>query len=231
MATSTTRTAPDGADASSFRVQRWVFAFSCGIFILVSYVLIAEWNLARFASGTPPIRLETWLDRHVPFVPQAFWIYIGYYLIAISPAWLARRWSDFKPMVIAYGVATALGWVAWILVPVRMVPPPFGCAGFTCRVLQGFIDADGGVNVFPSMHVAHSLLAALLHLRHRSPARWLVVAGALGVTVSTVLIRQHYVVDIPAGAAVAAIGWMAAMRVSRPRDAAPRLAGESPCES
>lgn len=229
MAPSTTRTAPPRSGASSFRVQRWVFAFGCGTFILVSYLVIADWNLSRFAAGTPPIRLETWLDRRIPFVPQAFWIYVGYYLIAISPAWLARRWSDFKPMVTSYGVATALAWVAWVAVPVRMIPPPLDCGGFTCRVLLRFIDADGGVNVFPSMHVAHSMLAALFHLRQRSPARWLVLVGALGVTASTVLIRQHYVVDIPAGVAAAAIGWFAALPVMTPRDSGMPVSSESRC--
>lgn len=231
MATSTPRTAPEHEARGSFRVQRWVFAFGCGIFVLVGYVLLAEWNLARFAAGTHPIRLDTWLDRHIPFVPGAFWVYVCYYLVAISPAWLARRWSDFKPMATSYGVATALAWVAWIALPVRMIPPPLACSGLTCQVLLRFIDADGGVNVFPSMHVAHSMLAALFHLRHRSAARWLVAAGALGVTASTVLIRQHYVVDIPAGLAVAAVGWIAGLRVAEPREAGLRVARGSRCAS
>lgn len=231
MATSSALPHSDGAAPSSFQVQRWVFAFGCGAFILASYVVLANWNLARFADGTPPIRLDIWLDHHVPFVPEAFWIYIGYYLIAISPAWLARRWSDFTPMVAAYGVATAIAWAAWIALPIRMIPPPLDCSGLTCGVLLRFIDADGGVNVFPSMHVAHSMLAALFHLRHRSAARWLVVAGALGVTASTVLIRQHYVVDIPAGVATAAIGWMAGLRVAGVRDARRALASGSRCAS
>ena len=231
MATSTTRTGPHRTGDSSFRLQRWVFAFGCGTFILVSYLVIAEWNLSRFARGTPPIRLETWLDRQLPFVPQAFWIYIGYYLIAISPAWLARRWSDFKPMVTSYGVATALAWVAWIALPVRMVTPPLACAGFTCRMVLRFIDADGGVNVFPSMHVAHSVLAALFHLRQRSAARWLVVAGAVGVTASTVLIRQHYVVDIPAGVAAAAAGWAVGLRTVQRHCETTQVTGEPRCAS
>lgn len=231
MATPATRTEHAPAGLPPFRVQRWVFAFGCGTFILISYLMLAEWNLARFASGTPPIRLDTWLDHHVPFVPQAFWIYIGYYLIAISPAWLARRWRDFRPMVIAYGVATALGWLGWIALPVRMVPPPLECAGFTCRVLLHFIDADGGVNVFPSLHVAHSLLAALFHLRQRSAARWLVVAGAVGVAASTVLIRQHYVVDIPAGLVTGAIGWLVALRLSEPREAEHHVSERPRCAS
>ena len=46
--------------------------------ILASYVVLANWNLARFADGTPPIRLDIWLDHHVPFVPEAFWICLLY---------------------------------------------------------------------------------------------------------------------------------------------------------
>ena len=53
----------------------------------------------------------------------------------------------------------------------------------------------------------------------------------LGVTASTVLIRQHYVVDIPAGVATAAIGWMAGLRVAGVRDARRALASGSRCAS
>jgi hypothetical protein len=198
------------AQDTGFRLWRWVFAFGFGIVVLGSYLVIARWNLARFANGLRPITLETALDRRIPFVPEAFWIYICYYLIAISPAWLARRWGDMVPMAIAYGTASVLGFIGWIILPVRMINAPLTCSGATCRILLQFIDADGGVNVFPSMHVAHSVLAGLFHLRHRSRAAPLVVAGATAVAASTVMIRQHYIVDIPAGVGVAAIGWWVA---------------------
>ncbi len=190
-----------------FRVVRWVFAFSAGTIALVGYLATSRWNLARFDAGLAPITLFTSLDHHIPFVPLAFWAYVLYYLLAISPTFLACNWRELLTMAVAYGTASVIAWLTWVVLPVRMMVPPLHCAGLTCRLLVAFQEGDGGVNVFPSLHVAHTVLAAAFHVHHRSRVAPLVLVGTMLVVASTVLIRQHYLVDLPAGALTAAIGW------------------------
>ncbi len=201
-----------GGVSLRFRVVRWAFAFGAGTIVLIGYLATSRWNLARFESGVTPITLFTRFDEHVPFVPLAFWAYLLYYLLAISPAFLARSWRELLTMAIAYGTASLIAWLTWIALPVRMVLTPLHCSGLTCRMLIAFQEGDGGVNVFPSLHVAHTVLAAAFHVHHRSAVMPAVLLGTVLVIASTVLIRQHYLVDLPAGALTASIGWWVAKR-------------------
>ena len=62
---------------------------------------------------------------------------------------------------------------------------------------------DPPYNCFPSLHVAHSFVSALTCLRlHRRLGGVALVAASL-VGLSTLFTKQHYVVDVVAGAALA----------------------------
>jgi hypothetical protein len=63
--------------------------------------------------------------------------------------------------------------------------------------------------VMPSLHAAHSALAAAIFVSYRSRLWPLMVAGASAVSVAAVLTRQHFVLDIPAGIALAVVAWLA----------------------
>jgi membrane-associated phospholipid phosphatase len=58
----------------------------------------------------------------------------------------------------------------------------------------------------PSLHGAYPVLLFLLAWRERARMRWLVAIGAWGAAMwyATVALNQHYVVDLLAGAVVAA---------------------------
>ncbi len=218
---------PRPSTAGSFLVGRWLFAFGVGLVILASYVWVGQWNLARFDRGIPSLSLWTGLDRRIPLVAGAIWPYLSYYLVALSPTFIATRWSHMVRMGIAYLAATLVATIVWIALPVRMIDVAPSCSGPSCWLLARLLVADGGVNVFPSMHVGHSVLAWLFYRHHGS--RWTpwIGAAAGAVTLSTLLTRQHYLLDLPAGAAVGCLGWWVADRVMRSVDTAPDSASRS----
>jgi len=80
-------------------------------------------------------------------------------------------------------------------------------------VLLRLWSMDMGVNVMPSLHSAHSALAAVVFISYRNRAWPLVAAGATAVCVAAVLTRQHYMLDVPAGIALAVAGWAVVRRV------------------
>lgn len=63
-----------------------------------------------------------------------------------------------------------------------------------------------GYNVFPSLHVANSVLVAWVFFRYRSPLAWPVLLLAVFVSASTVLVKAHYLLDILGGIGLA---WIA----------------------
>jgi membrane-associated phospholipid phosphatase len=80
-----------------------------------------------------------------------------------------------------------------------MIRPSFVPQGFSDGLLQWIYEVDTGWNAFPSLHVGHSTLVALLCWKYRRSLFPVAAAGSLLISASTVLIKQHYVVDIPGG--------------------------------
>lgn len=196
-----------------FRITRWCVAFGVAIPVLVMYFLMTTFNIQRYEyGGIETLALWTAIDDRIPLWPAMFWPYSLYYVLALMPAFLAKDRRDLLEMAVSYALVTMTAWVAWYLIPVRMEYPDLGsCAGFNCGLLAGLYETDGGVNVFPSLHAAHSVLVASIFWthRHRVPD-WLmasVLLMAIGVSISTVLLKQHYFVDVPAGVLLAIGAW------------------------
>jgi membrane-associated phospholipid phosphatase len=192
-----------------FRVLRWAAAFTLGLVILVGYTLISTWNVDRFLDGGLATRaLWTRLDRAVPTVPEAIWPYGLYYVLVMMPMFAVRRSRELGEVLTAYLFVTVSAWVAYAVWPVRMEYPHLVCGGrFSCEVLLRLWSMDMGVNVMPSLHAAHSALAAAIFWSYRNKAWPLIAVGAAAVSVAAVLTRQHYILDIVAGVALALVGW------------------------
>jgi membrane-associated phospholipid phosphatase len=101
-------------------------------------------------------------------------------------------------------------------------------SGTTFELVRLLYRLDAGWNVFPSLHVAHSVLVTLLYLQHDRRRSPLVAAGTALIALSTVLVKQHYIVDVPAGALLA---WLCYRAVARYGDARPMAAGSDMAES
>jgi len=192
-----------------FRILRWVSGFALALFVLVGYTWLSTWNVMRFTDGLPTQALWTRLDRSLPTIPSAIWLYVLYYLLVFLPMFAVRRVRELVEVLTAYLVVSVLAWIVYALWPVRMEYPHLVCAGVSCEVLMRLWAMDMGVNVMPSLHAAHSALAAAIFVSYRSRMWPLMVAGATAVSVAAVLTRQHYVLDIPAGIALAIAGWLA----------------------
>jgi membrane-associated phospholipid phosphatase len=93
--------------------------------------------------------------------------------------------------------------------------PGTGFAAWSLRLLYTL---DPPYNCFPSLHVAYSFVSALTCYRvHRGVGVVAVVWAAL-IGISTLYTKQHYVVDVVAGALSAWVAYLVFLR-SYPSDA------------
>ncbi len=183
--------------------------------ILIGYTLLSTWNVDRFTDhGLAARALWTRLDRAVPVVPEAIWPYALYYVLVMMPMFAVRRSRELFEVCAAYLLVTTSAWVAYALWPVRMEYPHLVCGGqLSCDVLLRLWSIDMGVNVMPSLHAAHSALAAAIFWSYRNRAWPLIALGAGAVSVAAVLTRQHYILDIVAGLVLAVAVWAAVRRI------------------
>lgn len=154
----------------------------------------------RFPLLSPRELPYTWADRLIPFVPELLPLYVAY----IPFFWwtVVRSANDRELNRILYATHFQLLLCVpfFVLFPVRMPRELFYGAD-----VYGWADAfwrwfDAPNNCIPSLHVANSLVC--MQFNWPRSYRWLYTGVALGVVASTVLVKQHYVVDVAAGAAV-----------------------------
>jgi membrane-associated phospholipid phosphatase len=160
-----------------------------------------------FMNDTLPTRiLPTVLDGVLPFAPAAVVVYLGLYAVALGPLALADDLRFLARGAMAYSLILFLALPIWIIWPVTYPREAVEVTDlFTWGVaVTHWIDPP--TNCFPSMHVAETVLAAMLVGRlDRRLSPWFWGASAM-VWWSTLALRQHWVLDGVAGAALA---WLA----------------------
>ena len=148
----------------------------------------------------------TALDRAVPFVPEAIWVYLPVYVFLIAAFLLPRKAPPNSQAVYAFVSMTLVGVVVHSVFPTAFERDlyPLGPAldQASRRSFEFLRSVDTPASCLPSLHVATATLAALLHV-HESRRRSIAMSGwALAIAVSTLLTKQHYALDVLAGAAL-----------------------------
>jgi membrane-associated phospholipid phosphatase len=181
----------------------------------VAWILAFE-AVGWYAATLPTHDLSTPIDRAIPLVPGAVWVYELCYLFPFLPLALARDWNRVNRAFLAVVLANAAAVAVYLFLPVAFEKPALG-ASLSERVLavEYRLDFRPGANHLPSLHVAFAWIVAFACLRQGLSRLWeaLVLAGAAAITASTLLVKQHVVVDALGGIATAALAWLAAGRL------------------
>jgi membrane-associated phospholipid phosphatase len=164
---------------------------------------------AGLAARSPHVVLATRLDDAIPFEPQAMAGYALAYVVPVSLLWVEVTEAGMRRLLRAVLLAYAIAAPFFIFMPIASADPRIEGTSWGERLLLWNRAADTTKNAFPSMHVGLAVLLALIGWR-RSRA-WGTALGACAavIAVSTLLVKQHFLADIPAGALVAVIAFRA----------------------
>jgi membrane-associated phospholipid phosphatase len=166
------------------------------------YLLVLNWR-GHAALFTTHIPLDDW----IPYRPEWVWVYLIPYLIGPATigllSWDTCRWFIARGLVII-----ALTLLIFILVPTQTKERPLSDNlgdGLTARLYRQMVEVDEPpANAAPSLHVSLTLLLAWALLRDL-PRWWPVTVAGVGVVwLSTLMTRQHHLIDVATGAALAA---------------------------
>lgn len=154
----------------------------------------------RFPLLEPHTLPLTVVDGMIPFVPALLPLYVAY----LPFYWWTGVRSENDDTASRFFYATYFQLLVcaaiWVLSPVTM-PRAMFYAGSEYNWADAFwrwFDAPN--NCFPSLHAANCLLFIEFNWTRR--ARGPHTAFAVGIIASTLLVKQHYLVDLFAGALV-----------------------------
>ncbi len=155
--------------------------------------------VGAYNEGREFYNLAISIDYKIPFNPHFVWTYILYYIVALMPVMVVEDIHEFRRMVGAYLMMYFVGFLTFILFPVKMIRPELTGDGYSLWLLKKIYNADNGYNCFPSLHVANAFLASFFSFRFNRTYGAVVYLMAFLITISTLFIKQHYILDLVAG--------------------------------
>lgn len=172
--------------------------------------LYVDTRNAQLAHSAWSLPLETRLDAYIPFVPEFIFPYLFYYPWLLMPLFVLRTRESFFRSIAAFSLMQIVAQIIFVLFPSHMVRPIVTSQGFASDLVRMLYRLDLGWNLFPSLHVAHAVIVALIFCRYgRKWALPVSLVSAL-IALSTVLVKQHYAIDIPGGVLLAGLCFRAA---------------------
>ncbi|HVZ19436.1 MAG TPA: phosphatase PAP2 family protein, partial [Vicinamibacterales bacterium] len=193
----------------------WVFAFLAAA--LPGVLAYLAWRTV-FASavvaclplyfvigaGTPggPLHVPaTFLDALIPLSPAWTLVYGSLYAMALLPLFVIREGPLFRRVMQALLAVMWLAYAGFLLYPtVTPRPPMLTGRGFGTWALGIVYSLDTRYNCFPCLHVAYSVVAALGCYRVNARVGIVATAWTALIAISTLYTKQHYVLDVVAGA-------------------------------
>lgn len=199
-------------------------------FVLAAYALFAATYLSinAYSVGRPAATLFLPGERRLPFVPEWEYAYVlGYLLPSLSVFALpdARRLAR---LLRAFALTLLVAYTTYLLFPVYFERPTLHVDSLATFLLS-LEYLDKSYNHFPSLHVALSWLVYFA-CRDWPRCRGWLLPVVLAISVSTLFVKQHYLVDVLCGAALAAAAWRVAS-LRGPSAIATRSHAPAPCNS
>ena len=173
--------------------------------------MLAFYGTRPLTAGLLHHRMETALDAAIPFVPGFAFIYVlaflqwlvGYIVIARDSR--EACFSVFSGEMISKAICLTI----FILYPTTMARPEVTGSGPGAALVRLLYALDSPDNLFPSIHCLESWICfrGAVNLRRVGPGyKWGSLVFTLLVCASVVLIKQHCVLDILGGVALAELG-------------------------
>jgi len=169
----------------------WVFGYNS--------IDILTYKRSRYLPDNWIIRV----DRYIPmFEPGMDVLYLSVFVLILYPFVVIRDPKAFWTFALSFGLVMAVSFLVFALYPVKMRRPP--AKFWLLKITQA---TDKASNTIPSLHASMATLPFLVAVLYGG-WEWPVVGiWSLGILASTVLVKQHYLVDIISGVLLALAVW------------------------
>jgi membrane-associated phospholipid phosphatase len=183
---------------------KWTIGLGVAVLQSLVYFGIGHTHLSRSTEI-----LRTRLDDVIPFWPWTSWCYLPFYaaIFLIAVAGLRRK-QLFNRAVLAVIIVMSLGALGHLFVgaeyPRPVLHAPFATVSDAFMGWVQTVDPPG--NVFPSLHVAHTTMLALILREDRRRLGNVTLIMATLLALSTLTTKQHFIADVIAGYLLAFLG-------------------------
>jgi membrane-associated phospholipid phosphatase len=188
------------------RFWHWPGWRQIGYFVLLAGA-VALWFVfiyggANFLTGQHHYRVRLYLDAEltIPFVPQAVLGYMSIYLTFSMAPFVLRTRRELRALARTLAVVILIAGVCFVIVPAEIVFPAPSEMGMWTGLVRFAKEVALPYNLAPSLHVAMSVVCITIYAgRAGLLGRCLFSCWAVAIGLSTLLLHQHYVLDVITG--------------------------------
>lgn len=173
---------------------------SIGLFLLMSLLYMLT-SLIHKSGHTINMKI----DQFIPFIPHFVYFYYLYYVLPILFLWILSFDSikKFKRVFITLFIVIIISNIIYIIYPVQIIRPEINTTGLSSFLVNLVYNVDDkAINCFPSLHCIFScslIYSSLINNKLNNKLKVLVSFSGIMIILSTVFIKQHYLIDGIAG--------------------------------
>ena len=184
------------------------------IYIIITILIqSALYLLAKTISGETHI-IGSALDDYIYFnyigiIPYVLW----YLLLFIIPLYFYKKKKQlYVKYILCYLLTSLLADIVFTIYPSEVIRPELNGSGILHFITNLIYSIDTpAVNCFPSLHCAVACLWILLSLEEKKikvPYKIIICIVSVLIMISTLVIKQHVLVDVSGGIAIAIISYL-----------------------
>lgn len=183
----------------------------------IDSLMIGENLSLRLQVITHPLLTELFSICYILFFPYLLFSMVYYFSsdLALLKKFVAGLFTVYGIGFLGYSFVPASG--PYIAMADQFQQP---LTGFLVTGWNAAVVAKGsnGVDVFPSLHCAVSAFFLFFDRKHRPWRFWVYLAPCIGLWISTIYLRYHYLIDVIFGFLLAAFALWVANRCCKTSD-------------
>jgi membrane-associated phospholipid phosphatase len=180
--------------------------------ITIALIIPVYHVIVMINRGRTVFTPELALDRAIPLQPIWMLAYGSIWIFAFLPVFVVREPALTRRTMLAILAVIIISYVGFLVYPTVLPRSETVGDGFLEQALEVNYSLDPPYNCFPSLHVAWAFVAALTSYRVHRGVGIAALVWATIIGVSTLYTKQHYVVDVIAGVAVAYAAYLLFLR-------------------
>lgn len=195
----------------------WQWVITLGLYVFFTWFYLFTNDMV-----SPEYTIHSVLDDYIPYVNDFVYIYLSWFFMlawgAVYMTWFCRdsekTWSQYRRHMIClfggWAICIAIFWLWPTKIDFRPEELYYGTS--TQWHTAVLFNSDEPYNVMPSLH-CYSTMAIMYGICTYEPARRgyfhriAMVLWGVGIIASTVLMKQHSILDMFAAAAIFAVMW------------------------
>lgn len=144
-------------------------------------------------------------ENGIPFIDWTIWIYISDYLYIGLVFMMLKNKENMNKIFYSQMLMLFFAMIIFFMLPTAYPRPEIEYIGFSGWMIKVLYSSDTPGNACPSIHVAMTFLAGFGFIKEQKRLFIPFMVWAVLISLSTLTVKQHYVVDIIAGFTMAVI--------------------------